>query len=122
MKNLDAKNVDEYIALFPESTQEILKEIRATIKRIVPEVEEHISYKMPAFKYNGILVYFAAYQHHIGFYALPTAHAAFQEDLRGYKTGKGSVQFPLNEPLPITLIEKIVKFRVAENLKKVNKI
>ena len=113
--------IDEYIALFPKETQTILEEIRATIKKEAPEAEETISYKMPAFKYNGILVYFAAFKSHIGFYALPTGHKEFAKELSSYKTGKGSVQFPLNKPMPLTLIRKIVKFRMLENLSKQSK-
>jgi uncharacterized protein YdhG (YjbR/CyaY superfamily) len=91
--------------------------MRQTIKEAAPDAEEVISYKMPAFKYHGMLVYFAAYKKHIGFYALPTGHSEFKEELSVYKQGKGSVQFPLNQALPLDLITKMVKFRVLENLK-----
>jgi uncharacterized protein YdhG (YjbR/CyaY superfamily) len=91
--------------------------MRQTIKEAAPDAEEVISYKMPAFKYHGMLVYFAAYKKHIGFYALPTGHSEFKEELSVYKQGKGSVQFPLSQPLPLDLITKMVKFRVLENLK-----
>jgi len=121
MNHKDVKNIDEYIATFPITTQLKLEEIRAAIKKVAPEARECFSYKMPAFEYYGMLVYFAAYKNHIGFYALPKAHKAFQEELNSYKTGKGSVQFPLQQPMPIALIEKLVKFRVKENLSKAKK-
>ena len=111
-----AKNMDAYIAGFPEDVRILLKDIRATIKKVAPEAEESISYGMPAFKMNGKpLVYFAGYKNHIGLYATPTGHAQFEKELSGYKQGKGSVQFPLNDPIPLELIAKIVKFRVREN-------
>jgi uncharacterized protein YdhG (YjbR/CyaY superfamily) len=94
-------NIDKYIANFPEETQVILQKIRATIKKIVPEAEETISYTIPSFKLNGVyLVYFAGFKNHIGFYATPTGHEEFKADLSNYKQGKGSVQFPLNKPIP----------------------
>lgn len=108
-------STDAYIASFPETTQKKLNELRALIKKSAPGARETISYAMPAFELNGVLVYFAGYKTHIGFYATPTGHAAFKSDLAKYKTGKGSVQFPLDEPLPAKLITKMVKFRVAEN-------
>ena len=92
--------------------------MRTAIKKAAPKAEEGIGYKMPAYKLNGVLVYFAGYAKHIGFYATPTGHEQFKKELSVYKEGKGSVQFPLNEPLPISLITKIVKFRVKENLTK----
>lgn len=113
-------NVDEYILSFPFSVQKILKEVRKIILKSAPNGQEMISYGMPAYKLNGKpLVYFAGYANHIGFYATPTGHEAFAEDLAKYKQGKGSVQFPIDEPMPMDLIEKIVKFRVLENIKKV---
>ena len=115
-------NIDEYIAEFPKETQIILEKIRTIIKKLVPESEEAISYGMPAFKLNKMaLVYFAGYKNHIGFYATPTGHKEFKEELSNYKQGKGSVQFPLSEPMPYDLIKRIVKFRVAENNQKVKK-
>ena len=87
-----------------------------TVQKAAPKAAEVISYQMPAFKLNGMLVYFAAFKNHIGFYALPSGHHTFKKELSIYKTGKGSVQFPLEEPLPLKLIVKIVKFRVKENL------
>lgn len=116
------ENVDEYISSFPKETQKYLKQIRAAIKKAAPNAEEGIGYKMPAYKLNSRpLVYFAGYAKHIGFYATPTGHNEFKKELSVYKEGKGSVQFPLDEPLPIALITKIVKFRVQENLAKAKK-
>lgn len=113
------KTVDEYIGSFAEEIQKILQSIREIIKQNAPEAEESISYGMPAYKINKKpLVYFAAFKNHIGFYATPTGHQAFAEELSKYKQGKGSVQFPINEPMPLDLIERIVKFRVEGNLKK----
>ncbi len=111
------KNIDEYIRIQTPEVQILLKQMRQTIKNAAPEAEEVISYNMPAFKYHGMLVYFAAYKNHIGFYATPTGHSEFKEELSVYKQGKGSVQFPLTKPLPLDLITKIVKFRVTKNLK-----
>jgi len=108
-------SVEEYIAGFPKETQKILQEVRAIIRKAAPIAEETIAYAMPAYKLNGPLVYFAGYEHHIGFYATPTGHEAFKEELSKYKQGRGSVQFPLDEPMPLKLIERIVKFRVKEN-------
>lgn len=114
--------VEDYIASFPKDIQEILIKMRKTILEKAPESVEHISYGMPSYKTNGKpLVYFAAYKTHIGFYATPTGHIEFAEELSKYKTGKGSVQFPINQPLPIDLIERIVEFRVNENKSKSKK-
>ena len=114
-------NIDEYIGAFPNDVQEILEKIRATIQKAAPDAKEKISYSMPAFEQNGIVVYFAAFKNHIGLYALPSGHETFKEELSKYKSGKGSVQFPLDQPMPFDLITKIVKFRVKENLEKTNK-
>lgn len=114
-------DIDEYIGAFPNNIQEILEEIRTTIRKSAPDGKEKISYSMPAFDQNGIIVYFAAFKNHIGLYALPSGHEAFKAELSKYKSGKGSVQFPLNEPIPLDLITKIVKFRVKENLEKAKK-
>ncbi len=109
--------IDEYIASFPEDVQKKLVQIRQTIRQAAPEAEETISYAIPTFKLKGrYLVYFAGHKNHIGFYPAPTGSEAFKEELAVYKTGKGSVQFPLNQPLPFDLITRIVKFRVKENL------
>lgn len=113
------ESVDEYIASFPVDTQKVLFEIRKTIRDAAPEAEERIAYNMTGYKSNGkALVYFAGYKNHIGFYATPTGHTAFAKDLAKYKQGKGSVQFPLNEDLPVDLIKRIVQFRLEENSKK----
>jgi uncharacterized protein YdhG (YjbR/CyaY superfamily) len=122
-KNKLAKNVDEYIAPFPPAIKTALESLRKTIKKAAPHAEEFISYAMPAYKYNGVLVYFAGYKNHIGFYGTPSGHEAFKKELSIYKSGKGSVQFPLDKPLPLKLITQIVKFRVAQNNEKAaNKI
>lgn len=121
MKNKIAANIDAYIATFPEDVQEMLQQVRSTIRKAAPDAEEAIKYAMPAYVLNGNLVFFAGYKHHIGFYATPTGHEAFAKDLLKYKQGKGSVQFPIDEPMPLKLIEKIVKFRVMENLAKAKK-
>ncbi|TKC10861.1 hypothetical protein FA048_11885 [Pedobacter polaris] len=114
-------NIDEYISSFPHEVKTILEKVRSTIKKAAPEAEESISYTMPAFKLKGKpLVYFAGYKSHIGFYATPTGHAAFEKDLSVYKQGKGSVQFPLDKPMPLDLIARITKFRVEETIKKKN--
>lgn len=112
------KNIDEYIATQTPEVKILLEQMRQTIKEAAPEAEEVISYNMPAFKYHGMLVYFAAYKNHIGFYATPTGHSEFKEELSVYKQGKGSVQFPLTQTLPLDLISRMVQFRVKENLKK----
>ena len=116
MKNAVAPNVDEYISSFPKSTQKVLEQIRKTIKKAAPASEESISYAMPAYKLLGKpLVYFAGYENHVGLYATPSGHIAFAKELSKYKQGKGSVQFPLTEPMPLDLITRIVKFRVEGN-------
>jgi len=111
------KTIDDYFAIQTQEVQILLEQVRQTIRKAAPQAEEVISYNMPAFKYQGILVYFAAYKNHIGFYATPTGHEKFKEELSNYKQGKGSVQFPLNQPLPLDLISKIVEFRLQEKLK-----
>jgi len=110
--------IDEYIAQCPQDVQQILAQIRAVIKESAPNAEEKISYQMPAFHLKGYLVGFAAHTHHIGFYTTPSGIEAFKDELSAYNSSKGAVQFPLDEPMPWELIRKIVKFRVAENLKK----
>jgi len=110
-------DVDKYLVDFPIEIQEALERIRETIKKAVPDAEEVISYKMPAYKLNGILVYFAAHKNHIGFYPTSSGIEAFKKELEPYKCAKGSVQFPFDKPLPIGLITRIVKFRVMENNK-----
>lgn len=113
------KTTDEYIKTFPEDIRDILEQIRSTVKKTAPQAEEAIAYQMPTFKLNGKnLVHFAAFKKHIGFYPTPSGISAFKKELSAYKSAKGSVQFPINEPVPLKLIEKIVKFRVKENLQR----
>lgn len=115
----DFESVDEYIKSFPQAMQLLLENIRLIIIKNAPKAIESISYGMPAYKTFGKpLVYFAGFKNHIGFYATPTGHAAFTEALSKYKQGKGSVQFPINQPIPYNLIEKIILFRVEENEQK----
>jgi len=111
-------NIDEYIAIFPGEVQDMLEQIRATIKNAAPQAIEVISYGMPAFKLNGILVWFAAYSKHIGFYPKASGIEVFKKELSAYKKAKGSVQFPLDKPLPLELISEIVKFRLEEDMQK----
>lgn len=115
-KKTSFRSVDAYIVTFTEPVQEKLGELRATIREVAPEAVEKISYGMPAYMLNGPLVYFAAYQNHIGFYPTPSGIQAFQEELGDYKTSKGAVQFPIDHPLPLDLIRRIVRFRSEENL------
>ena len=109
------KRLIEYIQSFPPDIQNILEKIRQTIHKAAPEAVEAISYGMPAFKQNGAIIYFAAHKNHIGLYPMASSIEAFKKELSRYKSSKGAVQFPLNEPIPFELIEKIVKFRVKEN-------
>jgi uncharacterized protein YdhG (YjbR/CyaY superfamily) len=109
------KNIDEYIAGFPENVQNILQYLRRVIHEAAPEAQETISYSMPAFKQNGILVYFAAFKDHIGFFPTSSGVSAFTRELAPYDISKGTVRFPLAKPLPVNLIKKIVKFRAQEN-------
>jgi uncharacterized protein YdhG (YjbR/CyaY superfamily) len=111
------KTIDEYIKTFPEHVQTILEEMRATIRETAPEAKEAISYQIPTFRLNGNLVYFAGYKNHRGFYPAPSGIEAFKKELSPYKSAKGSVQFPIDKPLPYDLVKKIVLFRVQENLK-----
>ncbi len=111
-------SIDEYIATFPEDIQALLEVVRATIKASAPDAEERISYQMPTFALHGNLVYFAALKNHIGLYPTASGIEAFKDELSGYEHTKGAVKFPLNQPLPIELIRKIVQFRVTENLNK----
>jgi len=110
--------IDEYIVTFPKDIQVVLQKIRATIRKAAPQAEEAISYQMPTFKLHGNLVHFAAFKSHIGFYPVPSGIEKFKKELSAYKGAKGSVQFPLDRPIPYALIAKIVKFRVMENLEK----
>ena len=101
------KTVDEYLSAFPADAKKILQQVRKTIKQAAPGAEEVISYKMPAFKLNGMLVFFAGYENHVGFYPTPSGIEAFKKELSKYKSAKGSVQFPTDEPMPLDLITKI---------------
>jgi len=110
--------IDEYIAQCPEDVQQILQKVRAVIHEAAPDAVEKISYQMPSFYLKGSLVWFAAFKNHIGFYPAPTGIEAFAEEIAPYKHAKGTIQFPLDQPIPYDLIRRIVEFRVAENLKK----
>ncbi|CCG99695.1 hypothetical protein FAES_1685 [Fibrella aestuarina BUZ 2] len=107
--------IDDYIATFPAAVQSLLTQVRATIREAAPEATETIKYAMPTYVLDGNLVYFAAFAKHIGFYATPSGQEAFRERLAGYKTGKGSIQFPFDKPIPHDLIRDMVRYRVAEN-------
>ncbi len=120
MKENAVNTIDEYMLQFPIEIQTILTELRAFITKLVPEATQKISYQMPTFYLYGNLVHFAAHKNHIGFYPAPSAIEAFQEEISKYKWAKGSVQFPLNEPMPYELIKKMVLFRVKENTNKHN--
>lgn len=114
--------IEKYILQYPEDIQDKLRKIRKLIKKNAPESEELMAYGMPGYKENKKpLVYFAAFKNHIGFYATPSGHAEFNDELSKYKQGKGSVQFPLDQPIPYELIERIVRFRVKENNNKTRK-
>jgi uncharacterized protein YdhG (YjbR/CyaY superfamily) len=114
MKTKTAKNIDEYISFFPVHIQERLEEIREVIKKAAPAAEEAISYAMPTFKLGGKnLVHFAGYEHHVGFYPAPVGMETFKKELSKYKTGKGSVQFPHEEKLPVALVARITRFRAT---------
>ncbi len=112
------ETIDGYIASFPENIQAILEKIRLTIQKAAPEASEKISYGMPTFVLKGNLVHFAAFKNHIGFYSTPSGTAKFRQDILQYKHAKGSIQFPIEQPMPFDLIVQIVKFRVEENLSK----
>jgi uncharacterized protein YdhG (YjbR/CyaY superfamily) len=112
------ETIDEYISTCPEDVQSILNQLRQTVKESAPEAEETINYQMPTFTLNGNLVHFAAFKDHIGFYPTPSGIEAFKRELAPYKAAKGSVQFPIDRPLPLPLIRRIVKFRVKENLER----
>lgn len=111
-------DIDAYIADFPEEVREILEKIRATIRAAAPDAEETINYGIPTFTLKGNLVHFAAFQKHIGFYPTPSGIERFKNELASYESAKGSVQFPLDQPIPYDLISEIVAFRVSENLQK----
>jgi uncharacterized protein YdhG (YjbR/CyaY superfamily) len=113
-----ATTVEEYIAQFPKATQVLLKQVRQVIIETAPLAEERIGYGMPGYYLNGPLVYFAGYKNHIGFYATPNGHDAFAKEFARYKQGKGSVQFPIDEPMPLALIKRVVKYRLKANAEK----
>lgn len=110
------KTIDEYLNTFPEDVRTILNELRQTIREAAPEAEETINYQIPTFTLHGNLVHFAAFQNHVGFYPTPSGMEAFKKELAPYKGAKGSVQFPIDQPLPLPLIRKIVEYRVKENV------
>ena len=114
-KEQPPKSVDEYISKFPKDIQILLQQLRKAIKEAAPDSTETISYSMPAYKQDGIVVWFAAASNHIGFYPKASGIEAFKDKLKPYKTSKGTVQFPFDKPLPVTLIKDIVRFRVIEN-------
>jgi len=119
MRKQQFTTIDEYIKTFPKDVQGLLERLRRTIRKAAPEAVEAISYQMPAFKLNGKnLVFFAAFKKHIGFYPIPSGIEAFKKELSQYKGGKGSVQFPLEEPIPYELVERIVLFRMKNQKKK----
>lgn len=120
MKSKPAESgpIDDYIKKFPEDIQQLLNQIRATIRKTAPQATEKISYGIPTYHYNGNLVHFAAFKNHIGFFPTPSAIEAFQKQLKPYKTSKGTIQLPLTDPLPLKLIDRIVKFRLKENARK----
>ena len=115
------KNIDEYIAGFPNDVQKLLEKIRLTIRKAAPDAEEAIKYQIPTFTLKGNLVHFAAYKQHIGFYPAPRGIEKFKKELSVYEGGKGTVRFPLDKPIPFDLISKIVKFRVQNNLERGDK-
>ena len=115
------KTIDECIATFPKNVQIILEELRQAIRESASQAEEAISYQMPAFKFNGILVWFAVFKNHVGFYPKTSAIEAFKKELSGYETSRGTIKFPINKPIPFDLVKKIVRYRVKENLGKKNK-
>lgn len=115
MQRITAKNIDEYIAAFPHEIQDQLQKLRETIRKAAPNAEEAMSYAIPTFRLNGNLVHFAAFKKHIGFYPGPSGIDAFRKELSTYDRAKGSVRFPIDKPLPLSLVSKVVKFRVKEN-------
>jgi uncharacterized protein YdhG (YjbR/CyaY superfamily) len=122
MLSANPDSIDAYISTFPSDIQTILEQVRAVIQKTAPDAEEKISYGMPTYTLNNVnLVHFAAFKSHIGFYPTPVGMDTFKNDLAGYKTGKGSVQFPLDQPMPFDLIKRIVEFRIEDVLKKAPK-
>lgn len=121
MTTTKPNTIEEYIAAFPEAVQTVLEQVRAAIKAAAPDAKEAIKYGIPTFTLNGNLVHFAAFKNHIGFYPAPTGMEAFKAELSVYQTGKGSVQFPLDKPVPLDLIARIVKFRVKQQTEQVGR-
>ncbi len=121
MVKTNYKSIDEYIKTFPSDVQKILKQVRETIKKSAPEAEETINYQIPTFKLNGNLVHFAAFKNHIGFYPGSKAVVVFKKELKPFKCSKGAIQFPIDKAMPLSLIKKIVKYRVKENSIKITK-
>ena len=118
-KNVPTTTIDEYIAGYPKNIQKLLEEVRVTIKKAAPGAEEAIKYGIPTFILNGNLVHFGGFKNHIGFYPAPSGIEEFKKELSKYAGAKGSVQFPIDKPMPLALITKIVKFRVKKNLEKI---
>ena len=118
MSRKTPKSFDDYVDRFPKEVRQRLQKMRLTVKKAAPKAKEKISYGIPSFTLNGMLVWFAAFKNHIGFYPRTSAIAAFKKELSAYKGAKGSVRFPFDKPLPLPLISRIVRFRVAENLSK----
>lgn len=115
-----ATNIDEYISGFPEETQEVLEQIRTVIQKAAPSAVEKISYAIPAFNLNNhYLIYFAGYKNHVSLYPVPKGDEAFQKEISAYRTGKGTLQFPLNKPLPLKLVAKTVKYSIKENAERI---
>lgn len=116
-----SKNINDYLSRFPAEIQKVLEQIRRTVKKAAPDAEETIKYGMPAFMLNGNQIYFAAFKKHVGFYPVPTGNKDFKKEFKGFKTGKGSIQFPFDKPMPIDLISKIVRYNFSKNLDKSGK-
>ena len=109
------KTIDDYIAGYPKDAQRLLQKMKLTIRKAAPKSEERISYSMPAFDQDGILVWFAAFKEHIGFYPKTSAITSFKKDLTKYEVSKGTIRFPMDKPLPVSLVSRIVKYRIKEN-------
>ena len=113
------KRVEEYLSALPADIRSKMEDLRSVIKQAAPEATEVISYNMPAFRFHGILLYYAAHTEHIGFYPANThVIEQFRDDLKGYQTSKGTIKFPMDKPIPVSLVKRIVKFRVKQNLEK----
>ena len=112
---MKAETIDEYISMYPDNIQAILKKLRQIVREAAPKAEETISYQIPTFKLNGNLVHFAAFKDHISFFPTSSGRIAFKKELSKYKGGRGTIQFPLDKPIPYALVKRIVKFRVKEN-------